>query len=92
MWHALLYWWEGKPVIAPRQVVEWRRDQCRVCPHNLSGMLHQCDKCLCSIIGATLLASKSCPIERWTALDKTEKANNNHERHNRQHNGFSGAN
>lgn len=65
---------------APAEVVQARRDLCRVCEFatrnkhaqfaQFTGLttLSRCRKCDCFIGAKTSLASQSCPIGRWPAV------------------------
>jgi hypothetical protein len=73
MWHAFLYWWAGKPVIAPPIVVRYRRNTCRACVENDRKIYGQCRVCACFTDPKTLLSSESCPKGYWKELDAMPK-------------------
>lgn len=67
LWHAALYLFAGKPVIAPKAVRVHRLHLCLDCQYHDSGV---CDLCECFIGAKTKLSSESCPDQppRWKAL------------------------
>lgn len=67
LWHAFLYWREGRPVIAPKGVRQWRERKCGRCRHAHYGF---CNLCHCLIAAKTKLASEECPAAppRWMKL------------------------
>jgi hypothetical protein len=71
MWHALVFFAQGRPVFAPKFVVEWRRAKCGACRENLNG---QCLSCLCLWEPKTILSSESCPRKYWLALTSSKKS------------------
>ena len=62
MWHAAIYVWHGKPVIAPARIIAFREAKCQPCKYRDHG---QCRLCTCFISIKTSLSSESCPDGRW---------------------------
>lgn len=75
IWHVLAYWRAGKPVIAPKSVVESRRGICAGCPQNDRAAWPMCLACNCFIEPKTQLSSESCPVGRWVELDEQSITN-----------------
>lgn len=67
LWHAFLFWVNGKPVIAPAAVIAHRESKCRPCRFNDHG---QCRRCACIISVKVSLSSERCPDAppRWGSL------------------------
>jgi len=78
VWHAVQYFWDGFPVIAPKAVIDSRFRICRDCPLRIED---QCGKCACFISVKTLLSSEQCPDQppKWNRL--TFKTNNSNDSH-----------
>lgn len=76
MWHAAIYAVEGRPVITPKPILEWRRSRCAGCEENTRTLWPQCRKCACALEPKTLLSSESCPLGRWSALDNSPNQSN----------------
>lgn len=67
LWHAVLYRWSGRPVIAPYFIYRSREVRCKRCPH-YDGLF--CSKCSCLANLKVRLASEQCPDDppRWSKL------------------------
>lgn len=74
MWQALVFLLQGKPVFAPKFVVEWRRNKCGSCEENTGGDFAQCKVCACLWETKTLLSSESCPRKYWLSLTRPKKS------------------
>jgi hypothetical protein len=67
VFRTVQFLWQGRPVLAPREVQEDRYSVCRKCPLQLDG---QCTVCTCFVSVKVLLSSESCPDSppRWKKL------------------------
>lgn len=56
----------GRKVIAEPDVISIRRSRCYLCPYSTEDFF-QCTQCACVIELKTMIATESCPINRWDA-------------------------
>ena len=52
--------------MAPDEVVERRKELCLACEHHDFGV---CNECGCYLKAKTAIASESCPIGKWVAVE-----------------------
>lgn len=65
MYHAALYALQGRPIIAPKLIQNYRRSVCENCEFRQE---FQCGRCQCLLSLKTLVSSDRCPDGRWPAL------------------------
>jgi len=67
LYHAGIYICEGRPVIAPKQIVDAREGTCLKCKYN---DFNTCRICSCYIAAKIRLSSEECPDKppRWSKL------------------------
>lgn len=65
LWHVVVYYWQGKPVLAPAVVVLHREETCKRCRFKDDIF---CRKCSCILPAKIRLSSEECPDNRWAAL------------------------
>lgn len=67
LWRSFTYLLAGRPVIAPKAVIEVREAKCNACVKNLGGW---CQICSCLVEAKVLLSAEQCPDDppRWMRL------------------------